>query len=447
MGGGTGIDEWMKIDDSDRKRIPMKDLEYYMMHSVVRRGLWFKAMSISGKGFTFVHEKDEIKDLCYEFTNTPNYGKNLTTGVFQSLGFGEGYVENLWDDTFKELNNVVTVDVEGTELTGTAITDPKTFTPISDSKGEIEKYVQKIVGKGGTTRKIYFPARRILYITFDHVGGSIRGYGLLEPAVPIVKGLIMTRKTRFSRLFRMGNPFLHATYKKKEMTDLINRLDLQTPKGKKKIGPKEMLERQLKNANEKSLLITSDLYTLEWLGIQDSAIDLEPILISLYMELAGSFGIPLSVLTQSGKEQNRAVLDRISYWDQEENENYQEMLSDSIKHQQLRPLLDAKGYENEDVPDIEWNVISEEKNEKVYGNDKVLVDYLTQATAGAILSQEDATAILSERLGQVRESMTETTPSVQTPEEAQTKDKADTSKDTKDAGESNKKLIEKDEKK
>jgi len=371
-GGGTSLDDWMKITSDDRKRIPMKDLEYYIMHPVTRRALWLKAMAVAGKGYTMVHENDKIKKLCYELTNTEGYRRNLVTGVFQAFGYGEGYVENLWNDTFKEQNNVVEVENEGDELTGTSITDPKTFTPISDDKGIILKYVQKVTDKHHREKKIYFPARRITFIKFDQVGGSVRGYGLVEPAVPIIKGLIMGRKTRFNRLFRMGNPFLHAKYNAKEISNISNQLQNSSPSDARKLDPKTLLERDLKNANEKSLLITSDLFTVEWMGIKDKAEDLTPMIRSLYEELAGAFGLPVSVILQSGEKENRAVLDRITLWDQDEIENYQELLSDIIKEQQLRPLLDANGYENEDVPDIEWNVLSEEKNAIVYANDKIL---------------------------------------------------------------------------
>lgn len=404
QGGGTDLNDLFKINNDERKRIPMSDLEYYTMHSVIRRGLWFKAFSIAGKGFTLVHENQAALKICNDFISTPNYKRNLATGVFQAFGYGEGYVENLWNDTFTENKNITVINEDGTILAGTAITDPKTFMPVADNKGVIKEYIQKIIDKHGSEKKIFFPARRIMFIKFDQVGGDVRGYGLVEPAIPVIKGLIIGRKTRFNRLYRMGNPFLHATYKSKEMQGLTNKLDLlQGPEGKKQLTPKQMLYRELKDINEKSLLITSDLYEMKWLGAGDQSEDLTPIMTSLYQEAAGSLGVPLALLTQSGERENRAVLDRISIWDFEEIGNYQEMLGEIIAHQQLRPLLDANGFEDEDLPDIQWNESSEDKTKMAFENDEILTRYLAQGVQSGIIPAKIASKILGERLGMMRE--------------------------------------------
>lgn len=229
-----------------------------------------------------------------------------------------------WEKTYETFKNafifgigwqeIMTADKDGEDVAvGVDVVDSKTMDFMRDTQNRIiyneygtpEGYVQKIpygtepapgreYSGGPPGEKLQkFGVDEISYFTFNHLGGSVDGIGLVEPQYDIVRRKKSIEKANTQSAIRRGNPRYH----------------IKTGNEKYRAGPDERkrLDEELKKLKPQDDIITDwwvDINTLE----ADVPTEIERILRYYVARQASCMGIPMAYVSEEGEATNRSTL-------------------------------------------------------------------------------------------------------------------------------------------
>ncbi len=390
IGGGESTK--FTIQDVDRKRTPLKDLEwYYWNYGPLFRSLNLKAASIWGRGF-HVEIKSEDKgiiDLCTNSTlGVPGFKQWCINESLHTYIYGKGPGELIWDDTNKEdkegkpvkdKHGFVIKEEEGKNIVGYNLTDPKTMVPKWDKQGYIEYWVQKITTKTGTQEEQKHKPRKVCHYRFHQIADSFEGIGLVETNLSTVNGLMTAKTSSRDLLFRYGVPFVHVT-KTGATAREIPKLD--------KIG---------ENFSSKTHLSSSEKIKVDLVGIQSKGIEVKPHFDFLQEDLAGGLGMPKAIVFFAGETVNRATLTELMTVTSIEVKTYQEKLSDILENQILAPLLIANKLEGKYKPQVVWEPLDEKGEKEILENFKLFSESISKLVQQGVYTKEQAKVIVDNK--------------------------------------------------
>jgi len=389
---GEGPSPNFTIEDSERGRVKLKDLEWYFWnYGPLFRGLNLKAASIWGKGFTIKHSDKKIIDLCMESTlNVPGFKQWVINESLHAFIYGKGPGEIIWNDVNKEDkdgNFIVDKDKfivkkeEGNKIIGYNITDPKTFIPKWDKQGYITYWIQKIQTQLGDSEEMKHKSRKICHFRFHQIADNTVGIGLIESNISTIKALLIAQKSTRDLLYRHGIPFVHVTKENASAKDV---------KKLKKIG---------QNFNNSTSLASSEKIKIILIGVQGKSVEVKPHMDLLEGNLAGGLGIPKAILFFAGESVNRATLTELMTMTSIEVKTYQEKLSDIIENQILKPLLEANGKDTSsfELPQVKWNGLDEKNELEILTNFKLFSESMAKLVQVGVFDVDDVKKITKEK--------------------------------------------------
>ena len=394
IGGGRSPD--FEIEDTDRGRASVNDLEwYYHNYGPLFRGINLKAASVWGRGFKIVSDNKKAKELCSKMTLAiPTFKQWVITESAHAFTYGGGPGEIIWDDVneldkdnnlIKDKDDFIKKKEEGKNIIGYNVTDPKTFKPKWDVQGYINYWVQKIISKTGSEDVTKHKPRHICLFKFHQIADNVAGIGLIEPNLTTVKALMTAQKSTNDLLFRHGIPFVHVIKQGATAKDI--------PK-LSKIG---------KEFSNKTHLASSEKISIELKGVEGKSVDISPHISLLEGNLAGGLGIPKPILYYAGEAVNRATLTELMTATSIEIKTYQEKLSDIIENQIFRPALDANSMEGVSTPQVIWNSLDEKGDTEVLENFKIFSEAMFKAVQSGMYTADEAKKISEERFKFIKE--------------------------------------------
>jgi len=381
-------DDFMQlITNLENKRASMQDLEKYSTREpLTRKGLCLKSQSIWGAGLFITSDDKKALEICNDIIHLPSFKEYTIETTKHSLGYGMGYMENIWNDVpetdkngkiLRDKNGFKIIKVPATKIIGFNIGDPKTILPRWDIYGRITRYEQKVRMQQDT---ISFNPEQFSYFRFDRIGDDVRGYGLVEPLIPTIQTIIDIRIDIRRLIHRYGLPFTH----------------IQKIGARKEEIPK--LRILAKNITSKKSLASSEKLNIKLLGVDGKVPDFTSDRNFLLTTLAGGLGIPLPELLKDTGRANRASLDRLSWWNNEETETYQEKVSTIIEEQIFRPALDVANMKDVPVPQVYWNPLSEESEDIVNKNNKLYIETINLAFGADAISKKEKRFLIRNKL-------------------------------------------------
>ena len=391
FGVGGGESSKFEIESEDRKRTPLKDLEwYYWNFGPLFRGINLKGASIWGRGFTLKGDDTAAIELCEKATlKMPGFKQWFVTESKHALIYGKGPGEIIWDDVnivdktgkpVKDKEGFIKKRSEGKNIIGYTITDPKTLNPMWDNQGYVDYWIQRITTATGTTEELKHKARKMCYFKYFQIADNVEGIGLIETNLTTVNALMTAQKASRDLLFRHGIPFVHVIKQGATAKDI--------PK-LSKIG---------KNFNNKTNLASSEKLEIKLIGIQGKSIEAKPHIDELQENLCGGLGIPRAILFQSGETVNRATLTELLTMTSAELKSiYQEAASDIIENQIFVPLLKANGLNTDNPPQVIWNQLDVKGEKEVSENIKVFNETMAKLVSATIYTAEEAKAIIEKK--------------------------------------------------
>jgi len=388
---GGGASSKFEIEDADRKRTPLKDLEwYYWNFGPLFRGLNLKAASIWGRGFKIKSDDKEAVELCTNATlEMPGFKQWFITESAHALIYGMGPGEIIWDDVNvldKDGNIVLDGDgfpkksEEGKNIIGYTITDAKTLTPAWDAQGYIGHWTQKIFTSTGAQEEMKHKARKICYFKYFSIADNVKGMGLVESNITTINALMTAQKSSRDLLFRHGIPFVHVTKIGAQAKDV--------PK-LSKIG---------QDFNNKTHLASSEKIKIDLIGIKGKSVDVKPHLDELQDNLAGGLGIPKAILFAAGETVNRATLTELMTMTSAEIKSiYQEVASDIIENQIFVPLLKANDMKYDKPPQVVWEPLDEKRESEILENMKIFTESMAKMVQTGVYSPEEVKEIMNKK--------------------------------------------------
>lgn len=381
--------EWAA--DEPMRRVSLKDLEfYYRSHPPTKKGVDLKAASTWGRGMGVLSDDKEAEKLAQEIIDIPGFKEYIVTEIGHAFVYGDGWLENIWDDVRDKKGNL---KIEGKKIIGFAITDPKTIKPKWDEYGNITEVEQKL--KNGVKGKT-FPPRKFTHFKFSSIADSVTGVGLIEPLVPTINALMMSGKSTSDLIFRHGVPFTHLVKKGATARDI--------PKLKKVAA----------NLSSSKCFASSELYEFKFYGVQGQKIDIAPHLEFLKEILASGLGMPKPLLFQAGEGENRATLEILSEWNQDETRMNQEKVASIIENQIFGPVMKANDITT--IPQVIWEDINPKAERETFENQLTYVRMLSEAVRFELLTIEKARDLLEVQLSLKEEEEIEEGTKVEAPE-------------------------------
>ena len=388
---GGGESSKFEIEDGDRKRADLKDLEwYYWNFGPLFRGLNLKSASIWGRGFTIKGEDKEANEKCENATlKMPGFKQWFVQESLHSVVYGKGPGEIIWDDINKldkdgnlvkdEEGFIIKLE-EGKNIIGYDVTDPKTFKPKWDGQGYIKWWEQAVTTSTGTIVTTRHKPRKICYFKYHQIADNVKGIGLIEPNLITVKALMVTQSSSRDLIFRHGVPFVHV------------KKDGATAKDVPKLSKIGM------NFNNKTHLASSEKLNIELIGVKGKSVDVKPHIDQLQDNLSGGLGIPKAKLFASGETVNRATLIELTAGEVEEVKTiYQEKASDIIENQIFVPLLKANGMDYDTPPQVIWNPLSEQGEKEMLENMKIFSESVAKLVQIGVYSPEEIKIIMDKK--------------------------------------------------
>lgn len=389
---GSGASPDFQVPDK-AGRANIKDLEWYFWnYGPLFRALNLKAASLWGRGFKIVCDDEEIRKKCEKITlKMPGFKRWCILETLHGLAFGSGPGEIIWDDVnqldekgnvMKDHNDFIIKESEGKNIIGYNVTDYKTFFPKWDTYGTVKFWKQKVNTSSGVTIETNHMPRKIVQFKFYQVADNFNGIGLVETNLGTIRALKTAEKSSNDLLFRHGVPFVHI---KK-----IGATAKEVPK-LSKIGAK---------FNSSTHLASSEKITLELKGVEGKSVDIKPHIDQLQDNFCGGIGVPKPIVFFAGETVNRATLTELLSETSAEIKMNQEILSDIIEIQILKPYLEAQGIGNEeDFPQVVWNPLDEKGEKEVLENLKLLSESLAKLVQVGVFSPEEAKEYVEKRIG------------------------------------------------
>ncbi len=390
---GSGPSTEFEIDDKERGRADIKDLEwYYWNYGPAFRGLNLKAASFWGRGFKIVGDDNKLKEMCEKITlKMSGFKQWFIIGCLHAVAFGKGPEEIIWDDEnkldekgkiIKDKNGFIVKREEGKNILGYTETDYKTFKPKWDAQGYITHWVQKVISKTGIEDKTSHKPRKICYFKFHQIADNVEGIGLMETNLSTIKALKNSEKSSDTLLFRHGSPFVHVK------KDGATSVDIQKLT---KIG---------KNFNRSNHLASSEKINIELIGIKGKSVDIKPHIDQFQDNLSGGFGIPKAVLFAAGNEVNRATLTELLTMTSAEIKTYQEKCSDIIENQIFIPYLKANGKDITEVPQVVWEPLDEKSETQILENFKLLSEGMAKLKQAEVYTADEVKTVINHKFGE-----------------------------------------------
>ena len=398
--------EWLP-DDYDiygRKRVPLKDLEWYYSHApLVWNGINMKAASIWGKGMYVVSDDPDARRLAKQILTLPNFRRYIIKGITGGFVYGFQPLELIWDkyDEVPDSEDKI-ISKDAKEIIGIVDTDPKLFRPKLNEYGELQAWYQRLPRTTTSGLKIGVPGQgvpsvrtndtsisslfrtkefhpdQIANFKFWTVADQFQGIGLVEPLVRPIHTIMSARVSMGDLIFRYGVPFTHVKITGGEKDEL------------RKIGE------FMKHISSKKSIATTERYDFSFPGVGRRVPDLSFALDFLTDTLAGGLRVPKPLLMQAGEKANKAVLEQLANWNMEDTINQQESVSDIIENQIFKPLM--KRNDIKDIPSVRWFPSSEEREEVVIKNQTAYMVMLKEALVADFITPETAKRLFEQKL-------------------------------------------------
>ena len=218
---------------------------------------------------------------------------------------------------------------------------------IFDKFGEPKEYVQYLefdmpeqpneIYQNGM-RAIIIPKEKIAHTTFLTVGDSYYGIGLIEPCMNATLGKNNAQKGFTHSIFRLGFPLLGL----KVGNDQV----FPTP---------EMIDKaveEFKNVNERTLVGYPHYVEPKIIESSMRADKLRDDIRHFTSEQISGMGVPSALVTGSGEDVNRAVLDTMLTLFYQKIRMFQESISSSLEEQLFVKIYEDKNFD--DIPRLEW---------------------------------------------------------------------------------------------
>jgi len=257
--------------------------------------------------------------------------------------YGNSYIEICYSKKLRD------------EIVKLAVRDPKYMDfrrnmlgrIVFDERGEPESYVQylevdmpsqkkEIMQRG--MRAIEIPKEKIVHTAFLTVGDSYYGIGLVEPCMNATRGKINAQKGFTHSIYRLGFPLLGIEV------------------GNEQVFPDaEMIDKAVesfKNINERTLVGYPNYVKPKIIESSLRADKLREDIRHFESEQISGLGVPKALVTGSGEDVNRAVLDTMLTLFYQRIRMFQQAISDSYQEQLFYKIYEDKNLSS--VPRLEW---------------------------------------------------------------------------------------------
>jgi len=314
ISSGSNLEFW-NVQDVDR--VSKQKLEYYYLRNpLVFAGINLNAHSYINRGFYIDPLDSREGKLCHEALDMPSFKPALLSAITQTLIYGDGYIEVIWNSAGKRIN-------------GYDIFDPKTMKVKWDKFGNITHYVQTVKGMPQK-----YPLDKVMFTRFWRLGDQIRGVGLVEPLRDILDIEMDMMLSIRDAVKRFSLPFFHVI---KQGAD-----DKEIRK----------MKEDFKDITRQNFFGTSERYELKIHGLYKKFPNLKPQFDLIINKVCSGLRIPKSILLEEGGAINRATLDALVDRNQFEIALVQETLSQIVEEQLFTPLCRKNGLDK--IPDLKW---------------------------------------------------------------------------------------------
>jgi len=361
---------------ADLERVPLEQLEkMYVECPPVYSGVNLFSESIFGKGCTVKSTDKRAKEHCTKVLNLPSFKPTLVTAVNHTLVYGCGFQGISWSKGGTG-NNIVDFN----------IIDPKTIRQEGikwDKHGRITKFIQKVNGEKKAEFPIFDEETEILepnpkaaFYRFFRIGDSMWGLGALEPIATDVEVYMDMKQAVKEIVEKYANPPIHVIKK--------------GAKSKKEL---EDAEAQFKGINRKSLILTSDNYSLKLIESGRAIPPLKSQNDMIIDSMVSGLRVPKAFLFGKGETGTwGATMNAFIAYSMFEIGLYQGKLTEIIQEQIFRPLCNKNNYH--DIPTIVWNpLVEEDELQKIKGIGRQ-IDAIKKAKDAGLANDEQVQLLL-----------------------------------------------------
>jgi len=329
---------------TERKGPEPKDLEYvYKSYPLAFQGINLIADECVARGFEILHESEDVRKEIDDWMDEVNFKEKLYDAIVNTLVFGDGYFEVVFDPDGTTIDELVVMDSTVVDFlkdsNGSIIFDPS---------GNPKSYVQK-TGSMASEDDINFKPEEIAHFTFYTLRGQRKGISLFNSVIRSITHAMNTDNSVAQAIYRHG----FAQF------DISVGNDLRRP-------TKEQIDAI--TSDVKDLQVTS-----EYVHSDDIAVNVleakntrgyEKYSESFIRNIVSGMGIPAPLLLGTGESSNKSTADVQSRHFRSMIETIQNKVKSVVEDKIFKRLQNLNGWTKS--PMLEWNeVLPEEESAKV----------------------------------------------------------------------------------
>jgi len=380
--GGEQKDPWNRSRISEgEERINLKDIEFFIFNDPMVFAavniLW--PLSLMGKGYKIKGDNAKAVKLCKEAIMNPLFESAFVTALSHTIGYGKSFIELSWTgDGKKKTESGLPLNAN---IDGYIPLHPRFVKPKWNDKGVITGYVQKVKTDSGNDKETNLDSANVLYLKLHQIGDAIDGIGLVEPLAHILDMKRAFEESSIDLIERWANPFWHISKKGANSTELAK------------------IDEEIGDINRRTHFTTSEKFVIDVKGAGKKDFpNLEHLSKYLIEQIAGGLRIPKDVLLLGGESINRATIEFLLKYNENEIMLTQQRLSVEIQNQIFGRILKSNGIDTKYTPKFVWNPLSLEGEKERIDADLKIVELYSNAVASDLISLEVAQQKVKEAL-------------------------------------------------
>lgn len=321
-----------------------KDLEFvYKQYPLAFGGINLIADECIARGFEIVHESEDVRKEMDEWMDDVNFKEKLYDVIVNTLVFGDGYFEVVFNDDSDTVDDLVVMDPVVVDFLrdadGSIIFDPN---------GNPKKYVQKS-GSAVKDDDIQFLPEEIGHFIFYRIRGQRKGISLLASIIRNITHAMNTDSSVAEAIHRHGFAQFDVSVgseTRRPSEDVINKI------------AKDVEDLQVTNE-----YVHDDDVKVQVLEAKNAR-SYEKYSESFIRNIVSGMGIPAPLLLGTGESSNKSTADVQSRHFRSMIETIQAKVKNVVEDKIFKKLQELNGWT--EFPILEWNeVLPEEESAKV----------------------------------------------------------------------------------
>lgn len=327
-----------KASDLTYSRKPFTRLEQlYYSDGLIFNGINTWVELICSPGFNIESTDNKANSSIQKWLFDIEFEDEILPKIVQHMGvYGNAYCEIVFN---KSGTDIVDLSDPLDPKTISFMTDPRTNTPILDAFGKPVGYIQR-VGSGKATE---IPAENMAHFKLYTVGSSLLGIGFIEPVFWTALGKRNLDEKIAQQEFRRANPFAYIKVGDKDHPPSAEEIDA--------------VHNAFKDISYKTDFTGPYWYDVQFIQTDPGKSSLEAVRYFQDAMITG-IGLPKSLVTGIGEDENRAVLDSLIAVTQRKVSRQQRSISNVMENKIFKKKRELKQYR--DTPRMVWNEFSPE---------------------------------------------------------------------------------------